>query len=402
MKKMWKKMIAMLLVVIMIGGAAPLTVSAETASGTCGEKVTWAFDTWDGTLTISGEGDMEEYDEYSVPWISFRDQIRTAVIQQGVTSIGAWSFGYCTYLTSVTIPNSVEKIGRFAFCWCEHLTHAVVPYGVVCIEMGAFAACTGLTSIMVDARNPAYYSDNCGVLYNKMNTELIQYPAGRSNTVFAVPDGVTTIGDGAFFYCTHLTEVKISDSVICIGVQSFAGSNHLKSIKIPNRVTQIGNQAFDWCERLVFAHIPASVTEIGRDCFRYSPAYICSDTAGCYAETYAEQNGITFIVCRGHETQSKPMSIHISKTPTKTIYTYRNDTSVNLSGMELEVTYSDGTTQTVTDLSAIKETGYSAKPVGTKTITVDYEGLTDQFDVTVKYAWWQWLIRIFLLGFIWY
>ncbi len=402
MKKMWKRTLSLLLVVIMLGCAAPLTASAETTSGTCGENAIWTFDTWNGTLTISGEGEMEEYDEYSVPWVSFRDQIRTAVIQQGVTSIGAWTFGYCANLTSVVIPNSVKKIGRLAFHWCQHLTYAVIPYGVECIEAGAFAACTGLTSIMVDARNPAYYSDNCGVLYNKTNTELIQYPAGRSNTVFAVPDGVTTIGDGAFFYCTHLTEVKISDSVICVGIQSFAGSNNLKSITIPNRVTQIGNQAFDWCERLVFAHIPASVTEIGRDCFRYSPAYICSDTPGCYAETYAEQNGITFIVCRGHEMQPTPASIRISKMPTKTEFIYRKDTSVDLSGMELAVTYSDGSKKTVTDTSSFKVSGYSAKPKGEKTVTVEYEGCRTDFKVTVKYAWWQWLIRIFLLGFIWY
>ncbi len=98
----------------------------------------------------------------------------------------------------------------------------------------------------------------------------------------------------------------------------------------------------------------------------------------------------------------KPASVRISKMPTKTVYTYRNDTSLDLSGMELEVTYNDGSKKTVTDTSAFQVSGYSAKPRGEKTVTVEYEGLKTDFKVTVKYTWWQWLIRIFLFGFLWY
>ena len=88
--------------------------------------------------------------------------------------------------------------------------------------------------------------------------------------------------------------------------------------------------------------------------------------------------------------------------PNKTVYIYRKDTSLDLSGMELEVTYSDGSKKTVTNTSAFKTSGYSAKPRGEKTITVEYKGLKTEFNVTVKYAWWQWLIIIFLFGWIWY
>ena len=98
----------------------------------------------------------------------------------------------------------------------------------------------------------------------------------------------------------------------------------------------------------------------------------------------------------------RPLSVRVSRMPTKTIYTYRKDTTLALSGMELEVTYSDGSVKTITDMSAVTVSGYSAKPRGEKTVTVAYEGMKTGFTVTVKYAWWQWLIRIFLLGFIWY
>ena len=101
---------------------------------------------------------------------------------------------------------------------------------------------------------------------------------------------------------------------------------------------------------------------------------------------------------------TKPVAtkLNIVKKPSKTTYTYRNDTSVNLSGLELEVVYSDGTKKTVTDTSGCKVSGYSAKPVGSKTVTVEYEGVKATFDVTVKYAGWQWIILILLFGFLWY
>ncbi len=94
-------------------------------------------------------------------------------------------------------------------------------------------------------------------------------------------------------------------------------------------------------------------------------------------------------------------SLSIKKNPTKTTYTYRKDTNLDLSGMEAELTFANGTKATL-DPSECTVTGYSAKPAGNKTITVEYEGLTAQFNVTVKYAWWQWIIRILLFGFIWY
>ena len=93
--------------------------------------------------------------------------------------------------------------------------------------------------------------------------------------------------------------------------------------------------------------------------------------------------------------------IAIKTAPSKTVYTYKKDASLDLTGLEVVATYSDSSTAPV-DLSACTISGYSAKPAGTKTITVTYEGLTAQFNVTVKYAWWQQIIRILLLGFLWY
>ena len=78
--------------------------------------------------------------------------------------------------------------------------------------------------------------------------------------------------------------------------------------------------------------------------------------------------------------------------------TYKGD----LSDLALTVTYTDGTTETVTDTSKMKITGFDSTKIGSQTVTVEYEGRTNNFEVTVSYAWWQMIIRILLLGFLWY
>lgn len=90
-------------------------------SGTCGDNLTWTLDN-NGTLTISGTGDMEDYSySYDVPWYSPRLLIESVVIENGVTSIGSNAFYYCSSLTSVTIPDSVTSIGEYAFHNCINL-----------------------------------------------------------------------------------------------------------------------------------------------------------------------------------------------------------------------------------------------------------------------------------------
>ncbi|MBR4050862.1 MAG: leucine-rich repeat protein [Clostridia bacterium] len=93
--------------------------------------------------------------------------------------------------------------------------------------------------------------------------------------------------------------------------------------------------------------------------------------------------------------------IEIITTPTKTAYTYKTG-NIDLSGIELKVTYEDGYSETVTDTSKMTVSGFDSKKVGNQTVTVEYAGATAEFQVGVSYAWWQWIIRIILLGIFWY
>ena len=232
------------------------------SSGTCGDKLTWSLSD-DGTLTISGTGDMADFEWDGTPWCSVSSQVKSVVIKDGVTSIGDCAFGGCISLTSVsipdgvisigfaafescslltgvTIPNSVTGIGDYAFGYCSSLISVTIPGSVTSIGEAAFAG--GSTSVNVSRENKNYCSVDGG-LYDKQKTTIF-HPGKIQNGAFRVPDGVNRIGDSAFFDCTSLTSVIIPKSVTSIGSLAFLGCIRLTNVTIPDGVTSIGDAAF--------------------------------------------------------------------------------------------------------------------------------------------------------------
>lgn len=98
------------------------------ANGSCGENLTWKLGE-DGTLTISGSGDMADYSgETPAPWDPYKSQITAVVMEDGVTGLGAYAFAGCDTLTGITIPGSVARIGEEALSGCSRL-ETVYYYG---------------------------------------------------------------------------------------------------------------------------------------------------------------------------------------------------------------------------------------------------------------------------------
>jgi hypothetical protein len=158
-----------------------------------GETGPLAWNLNNGTLTISGNGAMPDYDFLNAaPWTPYYENITTAIIENGVTSIGSFAFFYCAALTSITIRESVTSIGMMAFSGCIALPSITISSSVTTIGNAAFTACTALTSINVNSENANYSSEN-GVLFNKNKTILICYPAGKTENDYIVPNTVTNI-----------------------------------------------------------------------------------------------------------------------------------------------------------------------------------------------------------------
>ncbi len=189
------------------------TVSATfIPGGTCGNNATWSYDDSTNTLTISGTGDMNDYDRETAPWYKYRVRIKHIVVSDGVSSIGEWAFYMCDWAESVTIADSVKTIGENGFYSCGNIENVELPYGVENIEYRAFGGCLNLKSI-------------------------------------TIPNSVTTIGNEAFYYCIRLNSITIPNSVTSIGSSVFNNCKNLTSVYMDKSLkTQCeSNDVFHGC-----------------------------------------------------------------------------------------------------------------------------------------------------------
>ena len=144
-----------------------------------------------------------------------------------VLNIGDYAFEGCTGLTTVTLPTYLRTIGNYAFAGCNQLTGLSIPADVTSIGNGVVVLDPDLTSFSVSAQDTAYSSLG-GVLFNKTQTQLIEYtPAGGGN--YTIPSGVTNIGASAFSYCNGLVTVSIPASVTSIALNAFENCTSLSS-----------------------------------------------------------------------------------------------------------------------------------------------------------------------------
>ena len=271
---MKRKILAFGIILCMLIGLAVMPVGATVVnSGTCGDNLAWTLDN-EGTLTISGTGDMTMPNGFLYSSCS---SIKTVVIQDGVTSIDDCAFAHCSSLNSVTIPDSVTSIRSAAFSYCSNLTSIIIPDGVSSIGSGAFENCSKLTSItipdsVISIREYAFC--NCSSLtsitipdsvisigrgaftgtawYNNQPDGLLY--AGKvayeykgtmpQNTSIVLKDDTKGIADNAFTNCSKLTSITIPDSMISIGSGAFENCSKLTSITIPDGVSSVGSGAF--------------------------------------------------------------------------------------------------------------------------------------------------------------
>ena len=214
-------------------------------------SLSWSI--FDETLTITGSGEMPDYEKESFPWYEYRTSITKVVIGDGVSNIGNYAFFECRRLISVNIPNSATRIGNYTFEKCDKLPSVIIPISVTSIGDGAFLGCSSLMTVAIP--NSVICIGGCAF-------------EGCCNLSFVdIPNSITGIAFGAFLKCHGLIAVTIPDSVTNIGSSAFEGCYNLTSVVIPNSVTNIGCGTFANCHSLTSVTIPKSVIHIGDGAF---------------------------------------------------------------------------------------------------------------------------------------
>ena len=267
-------------------------LSESATSGTTGD-CKWAYDAFAKTLTIYGNGKMEDYFyEIDTPWYEFKNSIDSIVIENGVTAIGDFAFNNCTTVSKVTIPESVTRIGEKAFICCHKLDGVYITslkaWCNIDFVIGYYAPDNKLEC----SSNPLVYGGNLYLngkpVRDLVISEDVKRLGGYSASIgdtgeseyyaspfigckciesVTIPDSAISIGEWAFYGCTSLTNALIGNSVAYVGEWAFYGCTSLTSVTIGNSVETIGEYAFSRCSSLTEITIPDSVTEIGECAF---------------------------------------------------------------------------------------------------------------------------------------
>lgn len=207
----------------------------------------------------------------------------------GLTEIGERAFYECGNLTFLSIPESITSLAG----WCLDATGLKtlhLPASVSNVNSHAIIENFDLEAITVDAANAAYQSID-GVLYTKDGTTLVAYP-NKKGATYEVPDGVTTIGELAF-YGTEVAEVTFPKTLTSIKSIAFQGCENLKKIELPKMVNAIDDWTFSYCSQLtdVYANmtapsaIPNNVFTTNADAYATITLHVPADTKSLYEST---------------------------------------------------------------------------------------------------------------------
>ena len=225
----------------------------EGISGVCGADVQWNLDD-EGTLTISGTGDMTNYTyKTEMPWHPYIDQIHAVKIEDGVTSIGAYAFYGMPVLEQITIPEGVKTIGGYAFKNCAVLKQADLPSTLKKLGESAFFNCSSLEKVVIPEGMYTvwgYTFKNCTGLRE-----------------VSLPSTLIKLDEAAFYGCASLEELEIPDQVAIIGIYCFKNCKNLHTVRLPKALTGIREAAF-YGTALTEVTIPAKVDTIGSYAFK--------------------------------------------------------------------------------------------------------------------------------------
>ena len=326
-----------------------------------GVGIRWDFA--DDTLTLTGEGNMEDYELFSTPWDQAGKSfsVKKLIVGEGIRYLGQFAFAACCNLEEVTLPASLRHIGESCFADCAALKTLTLPEGLMRMDANAFTGC-GLTELRFPStlaeigagsfancvdlqkadldRNLLTVGEDafsgCPVTLSvpggcRAESALGGYtlvsgtpladaseePFAWSGEGWALRDGVLTVseltdytatgGDAAPWSClTALVErIELAEGITHIGDYSFWSCSGCRSVSIPEGVASIGDYAFGACAALEELKLPSTLKSIGYGSFSF-----CSSLTSLKLPEGLESVGAdAFVLCTGLSAVEKPASL---------------------------------------------------------------------------------------------
>jgi len=240
------------------------------ASGAVTEHLSWIL-SGEGVLTITGKGEMPDFNhDTPSPWKDHLLQIKTIIIEEGVTSLGESSFEGCCNAESVVLPDTLTALDSYCFQNCESLKSIVLPAGITSIPANSFSGCSALTAVEIP-NTVTLIEDNAfascemlGTITLSDNLTALGAAAFENCTSLCevvIPDTITEITERTFYGCEKLASVTLPSELISVGEYAFS-STAVAELDFPETLETIGSYAFYWCQNLTNIQIPDSVKDI--------------------------------------------------------------------------------------------------------------------------------------------
>lgn len=230
------------------------------AGDSCGENTRWELD-YEGTLTISGEGAVE-----NASWDYYDDDITAVIIKEGVTSIPFMAFQDYINLESLSVPESLTTIGVNAFLRTS-LKHIDVPNIYYWLDYGYNIECA-------DSGWNLYFNGELVTDYiipDDVQDISVAFWDCESLRSVIIPETMASIGSFAFIGCRNLVSVTIPEGVSEIGYKAFMNCSSLTQISLPANLKSIDDEAFSGCTCLTGINIPDTLTSFGNKVFYGTP-----------------------------------------------------------------------------------------------------------------------------------
>lgn len=184
----------------------------NSISGTFGAGLKWSYDGATQELKISGSGSIPTD---NLPWRDYEESIRTIIIEEGITSVGEYTFWKYPNLTSVTLPSTFTRIGKSAFKECLNLTSINFPDRLMQIGEYAFDGCSFLQDVKLP-NNLRIMGTNCF--------------KGTALKTIEIPSSMITIPQSAFEECYYLETITLPNTIRGIDTCAFENCSGLRSV----------------------------------------------------------------------------------------------------------------------------------------------------------------------------